>query len=588
MMGGHSRNRPEQANKTKYISTTKHTETAYLSKIKKPSKRVVMPTVDNTNQEKSSVEDTATETNSNINDNVAMSCSCSYSSNQSSNLYTDTNSNIDADCNHSDLNTGNYYTTVNHSPTNTVLLHSQILTSLADAFPDHTESAVLDSLQVCNWDADQAADRLYALSLNSTVVSEEQALEFPSEEVRMQVIQPRNMLTTAPLTAKQRMKLLQKQSKQNSLSVPNHSDQLQLSSINSIYTDKNHDQDIKLLGEIFPQIHSDTLNDALNAHQGDLTNAAATLSKWAQKADGVLDIRMTETLLEKMQQLFPFMPAQQLLCALKKCDGDVTVAANMLLHEPVSVLSPSDSKSTEKDNTCSYLNATKSNTTTVTNRVEMSKKEKQNPGTLGLFENGYTNAQSDKGGEFSWTYMGNQLSTISGKSQLATSTGSKFSFSGSSNEEDPHILRSKAQEYLELRNTSFRKAASAFIKGKPSGKAVAAYYAQRGHDLSAQMWSLNDQAAQAQLDINRTKSNNDCNVLDLHGLSLKEAKQAASEYANEWACNRNSGRKLKIVTGAGNHSVGGQARLYSGVWSHLQKCGWSIEAGGNGWFFVMQ
>ncbi|RKO85898.1 hypothetical protein BDK51DRAFT_28285, partial [Blyttiomyces helicus] len=81
----------------------------------------------------------------------------------------------------------------------------------------------------------------------------------------------------------------------------------------------------------------------------------------------------------------------------------------------------------------------------------------------------------------------------------------------------------------------------------------------------------------------------DPNVVDLHELTVKEAIDHVEVAVNEWysreGATRRPSKPLKIIAGAGTHSSDGIRKLYPAVSGYLQKKGWKIEPGGNGWFF---
>jgi hypothetical protein len=75
-------------------------------------------------------------------------------------------------------------------------------------------------------------------------------------------------------------------------------------------------------------------------------------------------------------------------------------------------------------------------------------------------------------------------------------------------------------------------------------------------------------AAEATLERNHQKLSTDESlfVIDVHGLTVKEALHYVDTHVNRWYSMNGSSRKpskrLKIITGVGNHSSGGVSRLY--------------------------
>jgi hypothetical protein len=76
--------------------------------------------------------------------------------------------------------------------------------------------------------------------------------------------------------------------------------------------------------------------------------------------------------------------------------------------------------------------------------------------------------------------------------------------------------------------------------------------------------------------------------LDFHGLTLGESKEKLDVYLKEWASIKNRDKWLKIITGAGNHSISGVGVLYKGLKNYVMALGWKVESGGNGWFFATE
>jgi hypothetical protein len=75
-------------------------------------------------------------------------------------------------------------------------------------------------------------------------------------------------------------------------------------------------------------------------------------------------------------------------------------------------------------------------------------------------------------------------------------------------------------------------------------------------------------AAEATLAKNHLKISSDESlfVIDVHGLTVKEALHYVDTHVNKWysmnGSNRKPSKRLKIITGVGNHSSGGVSKLY--------------------------
>jgi hypothetical protein len=143
--------------------------------------------------------------------------------------------------------------------------------------------------------------------------------------------------------------------------------------------------------------------------------------------------------------------------------------------------------------------------------------------------------------------------------------------------EPPQQLRKRALDYLEKRNECFRIAAAHYQQGSMTGRASAVYYSEQGHMYTELMKKCNENAAHAIF--YGGISTNGPYTIDLHGLTVKEAKDLLSVYI------LTSKQRLKIITGAGNHSKGG-GKLFVTIQAWFRDQAWRIDEGGNGWFFA--
>ncbi|KAJ2996403.1 hypothetical protein HDV02_006552 [Globomyces sp. JEL0801] len=152
-------------------------------------------------------------------------------------------------------------------------------------------------------------------------------------------------------------------------------------------------------------------------------------------------------------------------------------------------------------------------------------------------------------------------------------------------QDDPLYFRRIANDFMRERNNNFMQAANHFSRGQLTGRKSAEYYSELGRNASLKMHLFMEKAADAQLEYNRARHNRDPNVIDLHGLTVKQAKERLELYSNQWALS-NTGW-LKIITGAGNHSKG-KGKLYPAMYSFMTQRKWRTKEGGDGWFFVSQ
>ncbi|XP_069487873.1 NEDD4-binding protein 2 isoform X2 [Ambystoma mexicanum] len=136
--------------------------------------------------------------------------------------------------------------------------------------------------------------------------------------------------------------------------------------------------------------------------------------------------------------------------------------------------------------------------------------------------------------------------------------------------EDPEYADFRTEAFLHRskQQECFRKAAEAYRRGM---KEVATFYAQQGHLHGKKMKEANHLAA-LQIFNRVNESLLPENVLDLHGLHVDEAIKNMSQILHEKAeeYKRNGGKPyLSVITGRGNHSQGGVARIKPAVVDYL-------------------
>jgi hypothetical protein len=148
----------------------------------------------------------------------------------------------------------------------------------------------------------------------------------------------------------------------------------------------------------------------------------------------------------------------------------------------------------------------------------------------------------------------------------------------------PHNTASVARD----RSEAFQKASAAYRRGKSSGlmKGAAAYYAQEGRDLSANLKVLNEADADALV-----SSQSSATHLDLHGVTVASATRIAKQRTQmwwnslgerkipEWGGARGGAGGYRIVVGLGRHSVDGRGKLGPAVAKALVNEGWKVEVG---------
>ncbi|XP_061101924.1 NEDD4-binding protein 2 isoform X2 [Conger conger] len=129
-------------------------------------------------------------------------------------------------------------------------------------------------------------------------------------------------------------------------------------------------------------------------------------------------------------------------------------------------------------------------------------------------------------------------------------------------------FRTEATLQRRKQQESFSKAAEAYRQGM---KDVASFYAQQGHLHGQKMREANNRAAMLIFErVNATLLPE--NILDLHGLHVDEAlfhlQRVLEEKTVEWqqgGCRP----QLSVITGRGNHSQGGVARIRPAVIDYL-------------------
>lgn len=136
--------------------------------------------------------------------------------------------------------------------------------------------------------------------------------------------------------------------------------------------------------------------------------------------------------------------------------------------------------------------------------------------------------------------------------------------------EDPEYEDFRAEASLQRRRQleSFSKAAEAFQQGR---KEVASFYAQQGHLHGKRMREANHRAAVQIFErVNASLLPN--NILDLHGLHVDEALEHLAQVLQDKTTDCEQGLcrpQLSVITGRGNHSQGGVARIRPAVIDYL-------------------
>ncbi|KAJ8000458.1 hypothetical protein DPEC_G00180330 [Dallia pectoralis] len=136
--------------------------------------------------------------------------------------------------------------------------------------------------------------------------------------------------------------------------------------------------------------------------------------------------------------------------------------------------------------------------------------------------------------------------------------------------EDPEYedFRAEARLQRSKQQDSFSKASEAYRQGR---KDVASFYAEQGHLHGQKMREANHRAA-AQIFERVNSSLLPQNVLDLHGLHVDEALLHLEQVLEKKTTDCQQGvccPQLSVITGRGNHSQGGVARIRPAVIAYL-------------------
>ncbi|KAI9769080.1 MAG: hypothetical protein M1840_004431 [Geoglossum simile] len=135
------------------------------------------------------------------------------------------------------------------------------------------------------------------------------------------------------------------------------------------------------------------------------------------------------------------------------------------------------------------------------------------------------------------------------------------------------------------RDTAFAQASAAYRRGKsdPLMAAVASYYGDLGRDHDAAARAYYTAAADALVEAQSSD-----NMLDLHGVSVKDAVRIAREKVRIWwvglgersiGGRASMGLRYKIITGVGRHSEGGKGKIGPAVVKMLMREKWKVEVG---------
>ncbi|XP_035682236.1 NEDD4-binding protein 2-like isoform X1 [Branchiostoma floridae] len=140
-------------------------------------------------------------------------------------------------------------------------------------------------------------------------------------------------------------------------------------------------------------------------------------------------------------------------------------------------------------------------------------------------------------------------------------------------EPDYEDFRTEATIHYKQRQECFQKAATAYQKGQ---KELAFYYAQQGHLHTDKLREANRRASEKILEL-KNAGLDQLNCLDLHGLHVNEAidalksvlKEKERELHHASTSRHPVANYICVITGRGNNSRGGVARLKPAVLNYL-------------------
>ncbi|XP_015770243.1 PREDICTED: NEDD4-binding protein 2-like [Acropora digitifera] len=132
-------------------------------------------------------------------------------------------------------------------------------------------------------------------------------------------------------------------------------------------------------------------------------------------------------------------------------------------------------------------------------------------------------------------------------------------------------FRAEAFQHHKQRDEFFKKAALAFSNKQGD---LAQVYAEQGRFHSQKVKEANARAAALILD--QTNVGRDENTIDLHGLHVSEAIEALRNFLSEKSdpnCSpsKRGGKVISVITGRGNKSRGGKARIKPAILEYLKE-----------------
>lgn len=129
-------------------------------------------------------------------------------------------------------------------------------------------------------------------------------------------------------------------------------------------------------------------------------------------------------------------------------------------------------------------------------------------------------------------------------------------------------VREMAVELQKERIETLKRAALYFKSGNLTGKSSASYYSDVGQSLAPKISRLHRIAAE-KIFKERNENFKFSKLIDLHYLTVAEAQSVASAFLKHHESLITG--SIQIITGRGNHSIGGNCKLSSAI-LNLLKC----------------
>lgn len=138
-------------------------------------------------------------------------------------------------------------------------------------------------------------------------------------------------------------------------------------------------------------------------------------------------------------------------------------------------------------------------------------------------------------------------------------------------------LTAEANAYAKLRNQCFIEASRAYVAGNPK---AAKDLSVQGKEYGERIIVIRGYASRTKTQDIRANSRNQGKItIDLHGFLVQDALDLLERL---FAYYKDQGKPLEVITGRGNHSMGGHAKIKPAVIQFLNENGYKYSAAGEG------